>query len=288
MYDFTKYPIKKKTYSGANGNKISILIDDELYMLKMPQHANKNENLSYSNSAISEYIGSHIFNMIGIKAQETLLGIYEFHGVKRISVACKDFEKDGYVLKDFASVKNQVIDSNSNGYGTDIKDVLEAIEKQMLVDPKTLSDYFWEMFVVDALIGNWDRHNGNWGFLYNQDKDDIKLAPVYDCGSCLFPQLDDEEIKKILKEKQKFNARIYDFPTSALSINNKRINYYNFISSHEYKECDEALKRISKRIDIDIINSLIDEIELISDEHKVFLKKIIKARKEIIIDKNLK
>ena len=25
MYDFTKYPIKKKTYSGANGNKISIL-----------------------------------------------------------------------------------------------------------------------------------------------------------------------------------------------------------------------------------------------------------------------
>lgn len=60
MYDFTKYPIKKKTYSGANGNKISILINDELYMLKMPQHANKNENLSYSNSAISEYIGSHI------------------------------------------------------------------------------------------------------------------------------------------------------------------------------------------------------------------------------------
>jgi hypothetical protein len=54
MYDFTKYPIKKKTYSGANGNKISILIDNELYMLKMPQHANKNENLSYSNSAISE------------------------------------------------------------------------------------------------------------------------------------------------------------------------------------------------------------------------------------------
>ena len=72
MYDFTKYPIKKKTYSGANGNKISILIDNELYMLKMPQHANKNENLSYSNSAISEYIGSHIFNMIGIKAQETI------------------------------------------------------------------------------------------------------------------------------------------------------------------------------------------------------------------------
>lgn len=287
MLDFTNYQIKKKTYSGANGSKISIVIDNELYMLKMPQHANKNENLSYSNSAISEYIGSHIFNMLGIKAQETILGTYKYHDVERISVACKDFEKDGYVLKDFASVKNQVIDSNSNGYGTELNDVLEAIEKQMLIDPKTLSDYFWDMFIVDALIGNWDRHNGNWGFLYNQDTDDIKLAPIYDCGSCLFPQLGEEGIKNILKDKQKFNARIYDFPTSALSLNNKRINYYTFISSHEYKECDNALKRISKRIDLNEINKLIDGITCISDNHKIFLKNILKARKEIIIDKNV-
>lgn len=27
--------------------------------------------------------------------------------------------------------------------------------------------YFWDMFVVDALLGNFDRHNGNWGFLYD-------------------------------------------------------------------------------------------------------------------------
>ncbi len=288
MLNFNDYQLKKKTYSGANGNKISILIDNELYMLKMPQHANKNDNLSYSNSAISEYIGSHIFNILGIKAQDTALGIYTFHGVERISVACKDFEKDGYVLKDFASVKNQVIDSNSNGYGTELNDVLEAIEKQMLVDPKILSDHFWNMFIVDALIGNWDRHNGNWGFLYNQEKDDIKLAPIYDCGSSLFPQLDEEEIIKILNDKQKFNARIYDFPTSSLLINNKRINYYSFISSHEYKECDEALIRVSKLIDLNKIDVLIDSVECISDNHKKFLKLIIKSRKEIIIDKNLR
>lgn len=288
MLNFNDYQLKKKTYSGANGNKISILIDNELYMLKMPQHANKNDNLSYSNSAISEYIGSHIFNILGIKAQDTALGIYTFHGVERISVACKDFEKDGYVLKDFASVKNQVIDSNSNGYGTELNDILEAIEKQMLVDPKILSDHFWNMFIVDALIGNWDRHNGNWGFLYNQEKDDIKLAPIYDCGSSLFPQLDEEEIIKILNDKQKFNARIYDFPTSSLLINNKRINYYSFISSHEYKECDEALIRVSKLIDLNKIDVLIDSVECISDNHKKFLKLIIKSRKEIIIDKNLR
>ena len=287
MLDFTNFQIKKKTYSGANGNKISILIDGEMYMLKMPQRSNKNENLSYSNSAISEYIGSHIFNMIGINAQETLLGIYKYHEIDRISVACKDFEKNGYVLKDFASVKNQIIDSNSNGYGTNLPDVIEAIERQMLIDPKELSDYFWDMFIVDALIGNWDRHNGNWGFLYNQESDNVIIAPIYDCGSCLFPQLDDEEIKKILSDKLKFNVRVYDFPTSALSIDNKRINYYSFISEHKYKECDAALKRIAPKINIDKINILIDAIPCISEEHKTFLKRILKTRKEIIIDKNI-
>ena len=53
------------------------------------------------------------------------------------------------------------------------------------------------MFVVDAFIGNWDRHNGNWGFLYNQETDKLEIAPIFDCGSSLFPQIDDELIKKV-------------------------------------------------------------------------------------------
>lgn len=36
-------------------------------------HAFKNPNLSYTNSCISEYLGCRIFNMLGVKAQETLL-----------------------------------------------------------------------------------------------------------------------------------------------------------------------------------------------------------------------
>ena len=139
------------------------------------------------------------------------------------------------------------------------------------------------MFIVDAIIGNWDRHNGNWGFLYNQDTDDIKLAPIYDCGSCLFPQLDEESITKILKDKQLFNARIYDFPTSAILYKGKRINYYSFIKSKEYEECNKAIERIKNKIQLDDINALIDSLDCISINHKLFLKEIIKARiKEIL------
>ena len=210
MIDFTNIQTKKKAYGGANGSKLSIIYDNQLYMLKLPIHAIKNKNLSYSNSAVSEYLGCHIFNMLGIEAQETLLGSYKYHDKERIVVACKDFVGLNNQLLDFASIKNQIIDSNSNGYGTELTDILMTIEKQTVIDQKILKDRFWEMFVVDALIGNWDRHNGNWGFLYNSMNDSISLAPIYDCGSCLFPQIDEQQIAKVLKDKNEMKYRIFD------------------------------------------------------------------------------
>ena len=90
MVDFTCFQTRRKAYGGANGNKLSIIINDELWMLKLPSHAQKDANLSYSNSSLSEYLGCHIFNMLGVVAQDTMLGTYTYHGVTRPVVACKD------------------------------------------------------------------------------------------------------------------------------------------------------------------------------------------------------
>ena len=287
MIDFTNLPVRKKGYGGANGSKLSIVYNNNVYMLKLPMHALKNPNLSYTNSCLSEYLGCHIFNMLGINAQETLLGIYKYHGKVRNVVACKDFTSSNTSFIDFASVKNQIIDSASNGYGTEIKDILDTIEEQNAVDPNKLRDHFWNMFVVDAFIGNRDRHNGNWGFLYNQEKDEMKIAPIFDCGSALFPQIDDDFIKKVISSKAEMNARVYDVPTSAILFNGKRGNYFKIITSLEYDDCNKAIKRIVPKINLDQINLLIDEVELASDLQKVFLKKILKMRKEIILDSTL-
>ena len=106
MIDFTNLPARNKAYGGANGSKLSIVYNNEFYMLKLPNHSLKNPNLSYTNSCISEYLGCHIFNMLGVKAQETLLGTYTYHGKTRNVVACKDFTSLDTVFSDFASVKN--------------------------------------------------------------------------------------------------------------------------------------------------------------------------------------
>ncbi|MEG7526389.1 MAG: HipA domain-containing protein [Candidatus Onthovivens sp.] len=260
------------------------MYNDELYMLKLPMHALKNPNLSYTNSCTSEYLGCHIFNMLGIKAQETLLGTYKYHDKVKTVVACKDFTSPGVVILDFASIKNQIIDSASNGYGTELSDIIDTINKQTVVDSEELKEHFWNMFVVDAFIGNWDRHNGNWGFLYNQETDKLEIAPIFDCGSALFPQIDDELIKKVISSKSEMNARVYDIPTSAILIDGKRANYHKVIISLEYKDCNKAIKRIVPKIQLDDINKLIDNVEELSQLKKEFLKKILKLRKELILD----
>ena len=155
-------PIRNKTYTGANGSKISVIYNGEQYMLKFPVSPSRNKEMSYTNGCVSEYIGCHIFESIGIPVQETMLRTYIKNGKEMIIVACKDFTSSGIVLQDFASLKNTIIDSEHNGYGTELSDILRAMEEQRAINPRKLKEWFWDIFIVDALIGNWDRHNGNW------------------------------------------------------------------------------------------------------------------------------
>lgn len=284
MIDFTNLPTRNKTYAGANGSKISVLYHNELYMLKFPAVPTVNKEMSYANGCISEYLGCHIFESIGISVQKTLLGTYTKNRKQKIVVACKDFTTKGIVLQDFASLKNTIIDSVHNGYGTELSDISKTLEEQTAIDPQLLTKWFWDMFIVDALIGNWDRHNGNWGFLYNTETDEISLAPIYDCGSCLFPQADKEIMRKVLDDPAEREIRIFERPLSGIKSNGQKIQYFKFISSLENIDCNNALKRILPKIDMNTICRIVDETPLISKLQKEFYKTILRERKERILD----
>lgn len=285
MIDFTNCKINKfKYYGGRNGGKICILYNDEDYMLKFPATNLKNQENGYSNSCISEYITCNIIKTLGINVQDTLLGKYRTtNGTEKVVVACKDFTSDNTVLKQFAELKNSYIESSNNGYGTELTEVIDTIESQTIYDVNELKEFFWNMFIIDALVGNFDRHNGNWGFLINENLKEIKIAPIFDCASCLYPQLTDERIKEIINDVAEMEARVFVFPTSALKIDDQKINYYNFISSLQNEECNKALMRIFPLINIDNINKIIDETPFISNIRKEFYKKIINLRYEKIL-----
>ncbi len=285
MIDFTDCKrIFNKAYNGANGKKIAIEYEGEQYMLKFPPSGkDKPTELSYTNSCYSENLGCGIFNMLGIEAQKTLLGSFEINGNKKIVCACRDFTSDGKILYDFCSIKNTVIDSDHGGSGTELDDIAETMEKQQFVNPKDLTEYFWNMFIVDALLGNFDRHNGNWGFLIDPVLQISKIAPIYDCGSCLLPQADEKIMNLLLTTEEELNARIYRFPTSIIKQNKRKINYYEFLMKRENADCNAGLLRIYPRIDMETICGFIDETEELSDLQKAFYKRYVNARYEKIL-----
>jgi len=136
MIDFTQYSQNLRAYGGAAGRKLGIVMDGENYIVKFPgtlkEKNLKNAKLRYSNSPICEYIGSHIYESIGIPVHETKLGYYN----DKVVVGCKDFLTDYEQLIEFEKIKvtflPNFVDSNgeeTNGIGVDLQEILLTIKE---------------------------------------------------------------------------------------------------------------------------------------------------------------
>ena len=156
---------------------------------------------------------------------------------------------------------------------------MEVIEESKMINNKETREKFWDMFIIDSLIGNTDRHNGNWGFLLNKKTGKAEFSPIYDCGSCLNPMLEDEEIEKINETELK-NLAINCY--SCLKENGKKINYYIYIKQMKNEDCNNAIKRVLTNINIDEIKKFIGSIECMSNVRKEFYQKIIEQRYYIL------
>lgn len=279
--DFTRCPrVPGLAYNGANGKKLAVSFEGAVWLLKFPPSAKDRPNdLSYSNSCISEHLGCLVFRHLGIPVQETRLGVY-VNGRRRVVCACRDFTVPGKRLLDFCSIKNTVVDSETGGRGTELADVLDTIDRQQFVDPVVVRRRFWEMFVVDALIGNFDRHNGNWGFLVDERTGRAELAPVFDCGSALLPQADESVMRAVLSNSAEMEARIYTFPRSAFKQDGVKINYADFISTSMDDGLGHALDRLLPLIRQLDFRRLVRETPFLSELQASFLSTYLDARRE--------
>ncbi len=274
MLDYSAYPDGGRYYSGAE-KKRSILINGNAYLVKFQK--NSREGLRFNH--VSEFLGSHIFSMLGIETQETQLGLYKDENV----VVIKDFLGEDEVFVPFNGVGDSSLEQDKEKYQYSYEDIIGMLKDNVkLTDVKQTVDLFWDMFIVDALIANFDRHGSNWGFIKKDNK--YRLSPIFDNGSSLFPQLNtDAKIEAVLNNQEEIEQRIYKFPTSQVKYKGKKSSYYEIISSLAFEECNNALVRITEKVDLDKINKLIDSTENISDMRKEFYKTILKQRFEKIL-----
>ena len=110
---------------------------------------------------------------------------------------------------------------------------------------------------------------------YNTTTDEISIAPVYDCGSSLYPQADEAIMRATLENQPQRDLRTFSLPLSVVKINNQQINYFDFISSLKNADCNRALKRILPKVNINHILRIVDETPFISELQKQFYKTML-------------
>lgn len=279
--DWEEYPYR--SYDGANGAKKCLQYNQQLYMVKIM------DGNAHAMGAVSEYLGCHIYELLHIPAQKTFLGKYCHQGKEYLAVACQDFCSPGERLNEFSTIRNTLVGSSKSGHNKALLPILLSIDEQDIVPVKELKDRFWDMFVVDALIGNFDRHTGNFGIISNEIQHTNRLAPVYDCGSSLYPAPTEQQVSAILSSNNALLERVYEFPASTYrNPQGKKYYYHELLSSNVFSDCTDALYRLKPRIDaaFPAIHTLVSELDssIVSDNRKTFYHTMLDLRKERILD----
>lgn len=214
IIDFNDCPfsIKNGTYGGNAGGKNGIVYDGRNWMLKYPKYIKNMDkvDVSYSTSPLSEYLGSSIYKILGYDVHNVLLGERN----SKIVVACEDFETENKKLLEMRTIKNNVnktlseeldmvYDEIENAHVVDLSVLMLHFKHNSIINSiPGLEERFWDQAVIDILINNNDRNNGNWGILRNTFTGQDEIAPVFDNGGSFHDKLSEEKIARLLENKE--------------------------------------------------------------------------------------
>ena len=275
IYDFSEceYSNRNGSYGGAAGDKDGILINGEPWIAKYPKSNEgmaKSDKLSRTTQTpLSEYIGSHIYGILGYPVHETLLGIRKGFVV----VACKDFCDEKTRLLEMRTLKNIHIPEMNQKFQLDLHETnddhlvdLNELFVHFELNPeiskiKGVSERFWDQIVIDGLIGNNDRNNGNWGILSCGDK--RELAPIFDNGACFYPKKSTLAIEQLLKLPEADQARNNANIQEPFTLDGEHhLNYKFMLDLDETKIPASQLKLLKASIvkNTQLVESKLDDI----------------------------
>ena len=284
LIDFSECRIDRHTDYAGSDRKNAILYGGNRYMIKFSEKQEPKNDYATScvNNVLSEYLGSHIASLAGLPTHETLLGTYN----GELVVACKNFLEPGETLHEFSWYLRNQYDSSDIKRTPVLSQIYDAVSSHPDLAPMKQSavDRYWDTFVIDALIGNFDRHSGNWGYIVGID-DTISPAPIYDCGSCLYSGLSVDKMEEVISTELSIAKRLFAYPKAALFVGSEenKVGYYDMLSSGYDKHCSNAVLRIVPRINMDDVKNLIEETPCLSRERRHFYETMLHYRYEFIL-----
>lgn len=206
--DACGYSDRHGTYGGQAGLKDGVIYEEKNWLVKYPRNTRSMdvEGLSYTTAPLSEYVGSHIYQILGYDTHETMLAVRN----GKLAVACKDFRADDEMLVEIRTIKNAANNQLAERLDRDFSEtgsqhmvnldelLLHLAHNDILRAVDGLKERFWECVIIDVLINNNDRNNGNWGIIRKKGIPD-KLAPVFDNGACFSNKMSEARVSKLLQ-----------------------------------------------------------------------------------------
>lgn len=260
IYDLNGFApnVRNGMYGGNAGAKEGIDINNEPWIVKYPKNTNgmRGAVASYTTSPLSEYIGSHIYEILGIPVHKTILGIRN----NKLVVACKEFCRTEGALREMRALKNVYneelaekletsIHSTSDSRLIPLESMLAHLElNPILKDIAGIKERFWQQFIIDILINNNDRNNGNWGVIL--ENGNYKLAPVFDNGAAFSNKLPDYKLEELLQNEIRLTQSI-DTSRTTYSLNGKELFSRDILNIN-----DTCFNLVAKKLIPDIQNKL--------------------------------
>ena len=153
----------------------------------------------------AEKLAAEIAEMLGIPSADVGLAVFNgTQGSIAKSFMIKDYElvHGNQILS--AHVQEYALDKNFQQSDHNLPNIFAALEEVFVeaTEQQKAKALFAEYLVLDALVGNTDRHHENWGVLRTR-KDDTwygYLAPSFDHASSLGRELRDDRRERRLGE----------------------------------------------------------------------------------------
>lgn len=248
------------TYGGHSGYKEGIIWNDKNWIVKYSKKTREIEEdlLSCMTSPLSEFIGSHIYEILGYDVHSTRLGIRD----RRIVVVCKDFCENKGDLMEIRTLKNihnrdlaEALKKSFSSSDVHMVD-LESLLIQFKYNPVLsvipgLQERFWNCVVIDILIDNNNRSDSDWGVL--SDNAGYRLAPIFDNGDSFSCKISESKIISLLNDSEKLKISSADTIT-VYSLNGK------VLSSKEMLSVNNAQLRQALQKNVPLIQSKMPDI----------------------------
>ena len=306
IVDFSNCELSDRNlqYAGRAGEKRGIIYNNEYWFLKFPKNTlgmNRTGTLSYVTSPLSEYIGSHIYKILGYDVHETILGVC-FDGKRyKVVCACKDFVEDSKseMLIPYTALRNDTNEVVMNRNDDNIVSASNLNEIMFQLDNNTVlskmpdaKERFWDVVVVDYLINNNDRNEDNWGVIKNLKDNTYKLSPIYDCGNCFYSKTDDDRISLIMSDEKRLNDSSINCITAYEDDDGNNIRFLDLLKSNN-KDLLNSIQRvlnILKNKETEIldfvtgINNEYKDVIVTSDIRKEYYLKTFEIRTNTLKD----